>query len=161
MLSCSFFVALLFFLQNDSSLYNTVFNSLYYICILPFLDWYSTGRWAISWFCLQHWLWTLSPLWGFPVTKQQLEGNMKFTKSLSAQCYTDYTSSSSVLSNRDEISLLYNRQINLKQGFVTSTHADRKTKYLLFSSICRGKVFVISKTLCYKPLQTQQFSTPC
>ena len=50
-----------------------------YICILPFLVWYLTGRWtisSISWFCLQHWLWTLVPLWDSPATKQQLEENI-------------------------------------------------------------------------------------
>lgn len=83
------------------------------ICILPFLVWYSTARWAVSWFCLQHWLWTLFPLWDSPVTKQRrLKENIKLPNLLALNFISLFTCTfSSYYLTGDEISLIHNRQI--------------------------------------------------
>ena len=129
---------------KNANLYNnTVFNSLHLHLTFPCMIF---NRPVSNWLMIVFKILTLNFVSAlrFFLRKTTAREKYKVTNSFSAQCCLSLHLNFFIFG---EISLLHNRQINLKQEeFVTSAHSDRKTKYLLFSSICRGKVFVISKT---------------
>lgn len=156
MLSCSFFSRGRFVFPAKWLTFIITQYLIHFICILPVVVWSSSGRWAISWFCLQHCLWTLFPLWDFPVTKQQLEENIK----LPVLSVLNFAFFSLILSSSltDEISPLHNTQLNLKREVcdLNPLRQEDKTSLvfldLLWQGLCyfkKSELLAITKTTVF------------
>lgn len=128
-----------------------------HIGFLPFPAWHSTAPWIG---CLQHWLWTLYPLWGFDsVTKQQLKKNIKLPVILvlSECCLSLHLTFWSGY----EISLPHNKQSYNRKSLWPQTTQTGRQNISCFpqSRSWQGLLFQKSWVINLN-IQTQQLSTP-